>query len=176
MNTREHESLYGHRDYSFEVESSWYRGKTTIRSFEPEELFGTKLRALLQRRKSRDLFDLGEGLSRLTMQSDKLIAAFEHYLGLQGIEMTRAVAEERMLEKLNRSLTEDITPLLPAGVTFTDGQANDAFERIRRELISWVKGEPWKLSARNIANIRASIPGFLEQDSGEAGEPGASEK
>jgi len=176
MNTREHESLYGVRDYPFEVESSWYRGKTTVRSFDPEELFGTKLRALLQRRKSRDLFDLGEGLSQLTLELDKLVASFKHYLGLQGIEITRAMAEERMLEKLNRSLTEDITPLLPAGVTFTDGQAIDAFERIWRELVSRIEGEPWKLSARNIEKIRTSIPGFLEKDSGHAGEPRASEK
>jgi hypothetical protein len=32
------------------MENDWYRGKTEIASFEPEELFGTKLRALLQRR------------------------------------------------------------------------------------------------------------------------------
>jgi predicted nucleotidyltransferase component of viral defense system len=166
MNTREHESLYGVRDYPFEVESSWYRGKATIRSFTPEELFGTKLRALLQRRKSRDLFDLGEGLGQLRMEPDKLIASFEHYLGLQGVEITRARAEERMLEKLNRSLTEDITPLLPAGVTFTDRQAIEAFERVWRELISRIKGEPWKLSARNIEKIRTAIPGFMERSSG----------
>lgn len=162
MNTREHESLYGVRDYPFEVESIWYSGKTTIRSFEPEELFGTKLRALLQRRKSRVLFDLGEGLSQLTMESDKQIGSFEHYLGPQGMDIIRVVAEERMLEKLNRSLTEDITPLLPTGVTFTDAQAIKAFERIWRELIGRIKGDSWKLSARNIEKIRTSIPGFLE--------------
>ena len=68
------------------------------------------------------------------------MASFEHYLGLQGIEITRAMAEERMLEKLNRSLTEDITPLLPAGVNFNDAQAMGAFERIWSELISRIKG------------------------------------
>ena len=33
--------------------------------FTPEELFGTKLRALLQRRKNRDMFDLHYALERL---------------------------------------------------------------------------------------------------------------
>lgn len=40
------------------VENDWCSGETEIVSFVPEELFGTKLRALLQRRRNRDLFDL----------------------------------------------------------------------------------------------------------------------
>src|SRR3990172_8416355 len=86
-----------------------HRAKTEIASFEPEELLGTKLRALLQRRKNRDLFDLNEGLRQLSMDPDKLIACFEHYLVLEGNLITRAIAEQRMLEKLARSLTDDIT-------------------------------------------------------------------
>lgn len=37
------------------------------------------------------------------------------------------MAEQRMLEKLARSLTEGITPLLPAGARFNDDDAIDAF-------------------------------------------------
>jgi predicted nucleotidyltransferase component of viral defense system len=110
INTREHGSLLGIRRYPFAVENSWYQGKANVASFEPEELFGTKLRALLQRRKNRDLFDLNEGLKQLEMTPDKLIACFEHYLKLEGKPITRAAAEQRMLEKLTRSLTEDIRP------------------------------------------------------------------
>jgi len=78
-------------------------------------LAGTKLRALLQRRKNRDLFDLNEGLKQLSIDPDKLIACFEHYLVLEGKPISRAVDEQRMLEKLARSLTEDSAPLLPGG-------------------------------------------------------------
>ena len=164
INTREHGSLYGLKDYRFGIEGSWHRAETTIRSFEPEELLGTKLRALLQRRKSRDLFDLNEGLRQLTIDPDKLIACFEHYLALQGTEISRAMAEQRMLEKLNRSLTEDIAPLLPAGVMFTDEHAIAAFEKIWFELIGRIKGEPWRLSERTIESIRkAKFPTFLDR-------------
>lgn len=72
INTREHESFLGIRQYPFEVESDWYRSTASIASFEPEELFATKLRALLQRRKNRDLFDLNQGLQQLTMDEGKL--------------------------------------------------------------------------------------------------------
>ncbi|MBZ0187859.1 MAG: nucleotidyl transferase AbiEii/AbiGii toxin family protein, partial [Candidatus Obscuribacterales bacterium] len=63
INTREHQHMYELKQYPFEVESDWYSAQTEIASFEPEELFGTKLRALLQRRKNHDLFDLNEGLT-----------------------------------------------------------------------------------------------------------------
>jgi len=69
------------------------------------------------------LFDLHHGLDQLSRDTDKLIACFEHYLALEGHPITRAMAEQRMLQKLTRGLTEDITPLLPAGVHFTDTHA-----------------------------------------------------
>jgi hypothetical protein len=53
MNTREHAHLMGLREMPFKVDSGWYSGACEITTFAPEELFGTKLRALLQRRKNR---------------------------------------------------------------------------------------------------------------------------
>lgn len=60
-----------------------------------------------------------------------------------------------MLEKLTRSLTEDIAPLLPAGVRFNDDDALQAFEHIWRELIARIKGDPWKLTEKAIEELRA---------------------
>ena len=107
----------------FEIESRWYQAKAKILSFEPEELFGTKLRALLQRNKGRDLFDLHEGLKQLSMNPDKLIACFDFYTSMEGKPISRAVAEQRMLRKLSRSLTDDIALLLPADIQFDDEDA-----------------------------------------------------
>lgn len=162
INTREHESLYGIKSYPFEIEGSWYQAKTEIISFEPEELFGTKFRALLQRRKNRDLFDLHEGLKQLSMDTDKLIACFEYYLALEGKPISRAIAEQRMLEKLRRSLTEDIAPLLPVGIRFDDDAAMDAFNHVWMELIARIKGESWKLSEQVIDKLRKKrMPNLL---------------
>jgi predicted nucleotidyltransferase component of viral defense system len=162
INTREHEHLLGIKPYPFEMESDWYQGKTEIQSFEPEELFGTKLRALLQRRKNRDLFDLNEGLKQLAMDPVKIIACFDHYLALEGNPITRAVAEQRMLEKLAHSLTEDIAPLLPAGIRFNDNDALDAFEFVWKELIGRIQGEAWKLTDKVVEELRQKrYPGLL---------------
>ncbi|HMO22916.1 MAG TPA: nucleotidyl transferase AbiEii/AbiGii toxin family protein [Candidatus Melainabacteria bacterium] len=162
INTREHEHLYQLRNYPFEVESDWYSAQTAIASFEPEELFGTKLRALLQRRKNRDLFDLNQGLSQLSMNPERVIACLEHYLALQEQPITRAIAEQRMLEKLQRSLTEDVSPLLPAGIKFTEEDAVAAFGRVWVELIGRIAGDPWKLSDKVIEDLRSGkIPKLL---------------
>lgn len=163
INSREHQSLHGLKTYQFEVNSDWHQAKAEIVSFEPEELFGTKLRALLQRNKNRDLFDLNEGLHQLDLDRDKLLACFRHYLDQEGHPISRANAEERMLKKLNRSLTEDIVPLLPAGVTFDDDAAITAFGSVWGELIARIPGESWKSSKAVIKAIRkAKIPAFLD--------------
>lgn len=162
INTREHQNFYALKTYPFDVDSSWHQAATRIISFEPEELFGTKLRALLQRHKNRDLFDLNQGLLQLTLDPTKVIDCFEHYLGLEGTSISRANAEQRMLEKLNRSLTEDVAPLLPPGVTFTDGDAITAFGRVWGELIRRIQGDPWKSTKAVIEEIRKKkIPDLL---------------
>lgn len=164
INTREHGSLLGIKEYPFVVDSGWYHGKANIASFAPEELFGTKLRALLQRRKNRDLFDLYQGLKQLAMDTDKLVSCFEHYLALEGKTIPRAAAEQRMLEKLTRSLTEDIEPLLSASVRFHDEDAMDAFERVWIQLIVKIRGGAWKLTEKVIQELREKkYPNLLRQ-------------
>lgn len=162
INTREHQNVHGLKPYPFEVKSDWYQAKAEIVSFEPEEIFGTKLRALLQRDKNRDLFDLNQGLLQLGLDPARVVGCFNHYLALEGHPISRANAEERMLRKLNHSLTEDIAPLLRAGVNFTDNDAIAAFNRVWGELIRRMPGDPWKSSKTVIAAIRgAKIPALL---------------
>ncbi len=163
INTREQANLHGLKTYPMQISSGWHQAQADIVTFEPEEIFGTKLRALLQRHKNRDLFDLNEGLLQLGLDCDRVIACFHHYLNLGGHSISRAQAEERMLKKLNQSLTEDIAPLLPAGVNFTDDAAIEAFGRVWGELIRRIPGEPWKASKAAIEAIRKEkIPSLLD--------------
>jgi predicted nucleotidyltransferase component of viral defense system len=154
VNTREHANLLGLRSYPFELVSGWHQARTKVVSFEPEELFGTKLRALLQRRQGRDLYDLGEGLRQLGLDSAKVIACLEHYLIQEGHPISRADAEQRMLEKLARSLTEDVDPLLPAGVRFGEDDAIAAFGKVWSQLIVRIEGDPWKMTDRAVQELR----------------------
>jgi predicted nucleotidyltransferase component of viral defense system len=88
INTREHNAFFNVQTYPFKVANDWYQASTEISSFQAEELFGTKLRALLQRRKNRDLFDIGEGLKQLKMDEEKIVSCFEYYLQNQGTKIT----------------------------------------------------------------------------------------
>ena len=58
INTTESFTLYGYQNHEYGIESRWFTEQTTIKTYQLEELMGTKLRALYQRLKGRDLFDL----------------------------------------------------------------------------------------------------------------------
>lgn len=77
-------------------------------------------------------------------------------------QITRANAEERMLAKLTRSLTDDIAPLLSADVVYRGAEAQEAFERVWFRLIARLSGEAWHRSVPVIEELRAtSIPNLL---------------
>ena len=58
INTREHFNVLGLTKHKFSVNSQWFAGNCQTTTYYLEELLGTKMRALYQRRKGRDLFDL----------------------------------------------------------------------------------------------------------------------
>jgi hypothetical protein len=59
-----------------------------------------------------------------------------------------------MLRKLERSLVEDIEPLLPTGVRFDEQEALKAFAAVWNELIVRIQGDAWKLSAKVVDDLR----------------------
>lgn len=72
VNTREHFTVHGLQQFLFEVKSSWFEGSCPLTTYCLEELLGTKLRALYQRRKGRDLYDI---FIALTQKQDLDIGA-----------------------------------------------------------------------------------------------------
>jgi hypothetical protein len=69
-----------------------------------------------------------------------------------------------MLDKLTRSLTDDIKPMLAAGVVYGDNDALEAFERVWFGLIAGLHGEPWHKSEAVIDEFRStSFPSLLRR-------------
>jgi len=58
INSREHFTVLGSVKRGFSVDSRWFSGSASILTYHLDELLGTKVRALYQRKKGRDLFDL----------------------------------------------------------------------------------------------------------------------
>lgn len=79
INCKEHFNVLDWVDFPFEIESEWFSGKTKIRTYDSNELLGTKLRALFQRSKGRDLFDLDYSRQYIDMDYEQIITCFKEY-------------------------------------------------------------------------------------------------
>jgi predicted nucleotidyltransferase component of viral defense system len=80
INIAETESFEPRKSIHHAVESSWWSGRADILTFEAEELLATKLRALYQRSKGRDLFDLWLGLTVLGVNPERVVGGLQHYM------------------------------------------------------------------------------------------------
>jgi predicted nucleotidyltransferase component of viral defense system len=142
INTREHFTVYGLKAHHFEVASRWFSGAADVRTYELDELLGTKLRALYQRKKGRDLFDLGLALTHKSVSPARVVESFLRYMQEGGTHITRAMFEQNMANKKADSVfTADMTPLLASGQTWS---FEDAYALVWRELIERLPGAPWQ--------------------------------
>ncbi len=142
INTREHFTVYGLKDQRFEVRSRWFSGTADLRTYELDELLGTKFRALYQRKKGRDLFDLGFALQSGRVSPDRIVKAFQRYMHEEGARITRAMFEQNLMaKKKDANFTADISPLLASGQAW---RFEDAFDRVWSELVSRLPGDPWR--------------------------------
>ena len=102
--------------------------RTQIKGYEIHEMLGTKLRALFQRRRGRDLFDLYWALTRAKppVVPATIIESFQHYLRLE-----RSVAGRTEFVTIldahlaDRGFCSDMNQLLRAGVVYDSQQAGD---------------------------------------------------
>lgn len=79
INCKEHFNILGWLGFPFDVKSEWFTGQAVIRTYKINELLGTKLRALYQRSKGRDLFDLDFARQHLELDYDEIIHCFKEY-------------------------------------------------------------------------------------------------
>jgi len=142
INTREHFSVFGIETRSFEVVSRWFTGLAHVRTYQLDELLGTKLRALYQRKKGRDLFDLWVAGRLATVDADRVVHCFLRYLDHGGFRLSRAEFEENLEAKCSDpKFLGDIAPLLAPSCLW---DASDAQRYVQHELLSRLPGAPWK--------------------------------
>lgn len=89
-NTREHFTVLGLQQKPFEVKNPWFTGTAEVLTYDINELLGTKLRALYQRRKGRDLFDLWLCLEHGMLKVDEVIRCFSQYMQAEAHSVSRA--------------------------------------------------------------------------------------
>jgi predicted nucleotidyltransferase component of viral defense system len=123
INTREHFTVYGYNELNRKVESEWFTGECKIKTFTVEELLGTKLRALFQRSKGRDLFDIWYSHENSKLNIANIINSFHSYLGHDNLHISRSEFVMNMEEKiLDKEFNGDITGLLRPGIEYNVSQ------------------------------------------------------
>ncbi len=142
INSRERFTVYGFRQVPFTVASRWFEGSCQICSYELDELLGTKLRALYQRKQGRDIFDLATALEKPDVNPDRIVAAFTAYMNNDGHKVTRAQFEKNIADKVDDpQFAADISPLLAAGFTW---DIKTAVPVVSLRLIERLPGARWK--------------------------------
>ncbi len=142
INSREHFTVFGVRGHHFSVSSRWFSGAADVRTYELDELLSTKLRALYQRNKGRDLFDLDLALQHEGVSPERILESFDRYMTEGGTRVTRAMFEQNLVAKrADPVFTADMTPLLASGHRWN---FEEAYDRVWRELIGRLPGAPWK--------------------------------
>lgn len=110
INTRERSPVDPIQLVPYEVQSPWWSGHAQVRTFSTRELVATKIRALYERKKSRDLFDLWLALTELGLSGEELLAAFEPY---HPKSLTAQTAEGNLREKLfDDEFRHDLDPFV----------------------------------------------------------------
>jgi predicted nucleotidyltransferase component of viral defense system len=142
INTREHFTELGVKRLPFEVENPWISGKAVVSTYAIDELLGTKLRALYQRKRGRDLFDLWYALDLGRIDPPTLIACFDRYMAEEGRSVTRAQFEENLAGKRKQpDFRDDVVPLIRPGFSW-DFEA--AMDTVLEKLVALLPGDPWK--------------------------------
>lgn len=133
-NCREHFSVLGYTKTEFSITSSWFSQTSTITTYRLEELLGTKLRALYQRRKGRDLYDLYKAISSEEINKEELLYCFREYMAFSVGKAPTAIQFTQNMEAklLDKEFLGDTVALLRPAEPY---DPRIAWELVRDELV-----------------------------------------
>ena len=145
INTREHINVQPHITIPYKINNSWFQGQSDVITYSIEELLGTKLRALFQRKKGRDLYDFWYVMQyQKELDGLTIISIFEKYLHNENRVVSRAEFEKNLaLKQQSLVFNEDIKPLLSAEQVNTY-VVQDAYQLLFEKFLPKLQGEPWK--------------------------------
>ena len=134
INTREHFNVLNLKKYDFNVDNQWFSGRCSVTTYHLEELLGTKLRALYQRRKGRDLFDLYKAISTQNINIENIIRCYREYIGfvVDNPPTQKEYLLNMELKMQDKEFLEDTNLLLRPEDNFNP---TEAWELVRNQLI-----------------------------------------
>ncbi len=136
INCKEHFNMLDWVDFPFEVKNDWFSGKAQIRTYNLNELLGTKLRALYQRSKGRDLFDLDYARRHQELNYEEIITCFKEYTRFSTDK--RPPSKKEFLINLEEKENDpgfigDMEALLRPGIDYNQ---QEAFQWLKDEILA----------------------------------------
>lgn len=145
INTREHHQFITPISRNIIVNNPWYTGGSDVVTYSIEELMATKLRALYQRKKGRDLFDFWFVVRQIPeLDVGKIIEAFKFHMNSSNISISRAEYEMNMFDKKNDPVFRDDIFTLLSSEEREKYKFDQAYNVLLSEFVSKLPGDPWK--------------------------------
>ncbi len=136
INTREHFSIYDLKNIEYKMNSRWFKGRTLVKTYSINELLGTKMRALYQRKRGRDLFDLWYSLENYKCNSQKIIKSFQFYIKNQKVNISKKEYIKNLETKLNdKQFIYDTKNILNPTINFN---FKEGYQLILKNLIKYL--------------------------------------
>lgn len=138
INCREHFNVLDLNKIEHDMENDWFSGKADITTYQLSELLGTKLRALYQRKKGRDLFDLYYASQNSDLNYDQIIHCYNEYMSF-AVDRTPTKKEflnNIELKEEDSDFIGDMEALLRKELEYDQ---KEAFKWIKTDLIEKMK-------------------------------------
>ena len=129
INCQEHLNLLGLVNVPFKVRNPWFMGDCGIITFTMDELIGSKIRALFQRKKGRDLFDIYYAHKTDCLDIGNTIHCYRKFMEQSvGYVPSAKQFRENLSGKMNDpAFRADMEPLLRPSIEYDINEANEAF-------------------------------------------------
>ncbi|MCI1785619.1 MAG: nucleotidyl transferase AbiEii/AbiGii toxin family protein [Bacteroidales bacterium] len=138
INCKEHFSVYPMIKMPFSIDNMWFRGGCEITTYQIDELIGTKVRALYQRCKGRDLFDLNKALILCNLDIDRVLESYHKYMNF--VVSHIPTRKEYLINMENKmqdpEFLDDIKEFIPAYEIY---DPYEAFENVKEKILDRLK-------------------------------------
>lgn len=140
INCYEHFNVLGLTKFPFTMDNPWFSGSAELTTYHFEELLGTKLRALYQRKKGRDLFDLYYALAKRDVDIEKVMQCYKKYMEfVVGKMPSYKQFVNNMEEKMqDPEFLDDTLALLRTNIHFSP---SEAYPLIYKSFIDRMEGK-----------------------------------
>ena len=139
INCFEHFNVLGLQEVPFSMKNSWFSGEAMLTTYRLEELVGTKVRALYQRKKGRDLFDLYMVLKTSKLNVKQVLNCYLQYIEFVSDKAPsyKEFVQNMNLKMQDEEFLEDVTPLLRSEIQYNP---YDAYSLVYEQLIDKIPG------------------------------------